>query len=296
MQHVGVIGLGGMGLALVASLRQAGYPVCCFDKRVVETSQQVPDGVTFGQSPRDVAENSDVVMTFLPGPTEVESVALEPETGVLSGLRVGSSMLDLSTCGIDTAKRLSMAFHEADRTFIDCPVSRKAPHMTVLVGGVDSDLGENAQVLADVSDHLVYCGGLGSGYAVKLLNQHIKYTAYLASSEAFLIAEGLGINASTVAGAIALCSGGESALDTASEYFMNDLDAMNSHAPARTIGKDASLASQLAAEAGVESPSLDALVDFFNVVSTTPYHDLPFPRSTELLRTIRTQTRRSGAE
>ncbi len=81
--------------------------------------------------------------------------------------------------------------------------------MTVLVGGPSGGvLGPDADVLAAVSRTLVYCGQRGAGYATKLLNQHIKYSWYLASAEALLIAEAMGLNAGDVADAIAECSGG----------------------------------------------------------------------------------------
>ncbi len=101
-------------------------------------------------------------------------------------LPTGAALLDMSTCNPEVAAIIGQAYDAAGRRFfVDCPpVSRKAPNMTVLVGGPSGVLGPDADVLAAVSRTLVYCGHRGAGYATKLLNQHVKYSWYLASAEA----------------------------------------------------------------------------------------------------------------
>ena len=203
-----MIGLGGMGSALAASLLATDHSVVCFDIRPDVLRPVVQLGAEAAAGARELAGACDVVLTFLPGPSQVLEVALGPERGVLAGLAEGAALLDMSTCNPEVAAIIGQAYDAAGRRFVDCPVSRKAPNMTVLVGGPRGVLGPDADVLAAVSRTLVYCGQRGAGYATKLLNQHVKYSWYLASAEALLIAEAMGLKASEVAEAIAECSGG----------------------------------------------------------------------------------------
>jgi 3-hydroxyisobutyrate dehydrogenase-like beta-hydroxyacid dehydrogenase len=293
MQRIGVIGLGRMGRALATSLLAEGFGVCCYDISPDATRPVLAEGADRASNPMTVARSSDLVITFLPGPAEVADVALNATRGVLAGLRPGALMLDMSTCGPDTATLLGAAFDRAGRRFVDCPVSRKAPDMTVLVGGAPGVLGDAADVLGRVSRTVIYCGFRGAGYATKLLNQHVKYAWYLASAEALALAARFGLDPDVTASAIEQSSGGESGLSTAAKYFRDDADGMLAHAPASTIEKDMDLAEAMAAATGVRCRTLDVTADFFTAAGTTPFRDLPYPRSCELLTGPRV-TRRPG--
>ena len=285
--RVGVIGLGPMGQALVSSLLAGGFPVGCHDIRPGAVEPMAAAGASTAPDPATLARSSDFVITFLPGPAEVASVALDPEHGVLAGLAPGGLMIDMSTCGPDTAQLIGAAFDQAGRRFVDCPVSRKAPAMTVLVGGPDGVLGDAAGAVQHVSRTVVYCGFRGAGYATKLLNQHVKYAWYLASAEALVLARQLGLDPDVTATAIEQSSGGESGFTTAAKYFRGDVEGMRSHAPATTIEKDMDLAESMAAEAGVRSRTLDVTADFFTTIGTTKYRELPYPQSCEFLTELR---------
>lgn len=286
-QRVGVIGLGPMGRALAASLLAQGFVVCCYDVNPAAAEPAVTAGAERAPDAKAVARSCDLVITVLPGPAEVADVALDATRGVLAGLRPGALMLDMSTCGPDTAALLGTEFDRAGRRFVDCPVSRKAPDMTVLVGGPPGVLGDAGPVLERVSRTVVYCGFRGAGYATKLLNQHVKYAWYLASAEAMVLARRFGLDPDVTASAIERSSGGESGFSTAAEYFTGDTDGMAAHAPARTIEKDMNLAEAMAAAAGVRCRTLDVAADFFTTAGTTPFRDLPYPLSCELLANLR---------
>ncbi|TQN40881.1 3-hydroxyisobutyrate dehydrogenase-like beta-hydroxyacid dehydrogenase [Blastococcus colisei] len=294
MRQVGVVGLGGMGIALTESLLDAGWPVRCHDIRPEPVAAMVARGAGAATSPRALAEVSDVVLTFLPGPEQVRKVALDPDTGVLVGLGAGRAMLDMSTCGPDLAAVLGAAFETAGRRFVDCPVSRKAPNMTVLVGGHAGVLGEDEEVLAAVSRVIVHCGRRGAGYAVKLLNQQVKYGWYLASAEALLVGAALGLDPATVTTAIEESSGSDSGFSTAAKYFLGDAEGITTHAPASTIEKDLALAEAMASDAGVRSRLLAAAVDFFVTAGGTPYRGRPYPESSALLHALRAMPPRTG--
>lgn len=288
MRRIGVIGLGGMGQALTKCLLAKGYQVTCYDRRDEAVASMSVRGASPAMSARRVAENSDVVFTSLPGPAQVLDVALDPELGVLVGLAPGAALFDMSTCSPEVAEELEPAFTRAGRVFVDCPVSGKAPSMVVLVGGEDGVFGQNEQVLQEVSSKLIYCGRPGAGYATKLLNQHVKYSWYIASAEALLVAKKMGLDVAGVATAIQESSGGRSGFTHAAEYYRKDTQAMQRRAPASTIEKDMLLAEAMAFRAGVDCPSLTVVADFFREVSSTPFRQKPYPESNELLEIIRT--------
>ncbi|WP_137143999.1 NAD(P)-dependent oxidoreductase [Mycolicibacterium sp. CR10] len=295
MRRVGVIGLGGMGSALAASLLATDHSVVCYDIRPDALRPVVELGAESAADARELAGACDVVLTVLPGPAQVLEVALGSEQGVLAGLTEGAAVLDMSTCDPQVAAIIGQAYDATGRRFVDCPVSRKAPNMTVLVGGPPGVLGPDADVLAAVSRTLVYCGHRGAGYATKLLNQHVKYSSYLASAEALLIAEAIGLKAGDVADAIAECSGGDdSGLRTAAAYFSHDREAVRSHAPASTIEKDSALAEKMATTAGIRSRTLAVVVDYFRTVGATPFRKRPYPESVELLQQIRSMPPTAG--
>jgi 3-hydroxyisobutyrate dehydrogenase-like beta-hydroxyacid dehydrogenase len=283
-----------MGQALVTSLLAAGYPVCCHDIRPSAVEPMAAAGASTAPDPAALARSSDFVITFLPGPAEVTSVALDRDRGVLVGLAPGGLLIDMSTCDPATAELIGAAFDRAGRRFVDCPVSHKAPAMTVLAGGQDGVLGEAAEAVERVSRTVVYCGSRGAGYATKLLNQHVKYAWYLASAEALVLAGQLGLDPDVTATAIEQSSGGESGFSTAAKYFRGDVAGMRGHAPASTIEKDMDLAESMAAAAGVRSRTLDVTADFFTTIGTTKYRELPYPQSCEFLTGLRVARRHDG--
>lgn len=287
MRRVGMVGVGGMGLALVEALVENHYPVRCHDLRPEAVAAAVELGAVAAGSARDVAAHSDVVLTFLPGPAQVVRVALDPYDGVLAGLAPGRALLDLSTCSPDVADVVGRAFDAAGRRFVDCPVSRKAPDSTILVGGVPGVLADDHEVLERTSRTLVHCGRRGAGYATKLLNQHVKYAWYLASAEALAVARSMGLDVAAVVSGIEQSSGSDSGFSTAAKYFLGDAAGMRAHAPSSTIEKDLVLAESMSTAAGVRARSLGVAVDFFLTVGTTAFRDRPYPESSELLDALR---------
>ncbi len=280
---IGVVGAGPMGTALIRGLLADGWTVHCHDIRPEAMERAAAAGAGTAASPRELAARCEVVISFLPGPPQVRDVALDPDDGVLAGLRPGGLMLDMSTCGPDTARSLGAEFEKAGRRFVDCPVSRKAPDMTVLVGGEPGVLGAAEPALRAVSRTVIHCGRLGAGYATKLLNQHVKYAWYLASAEALVVAREFGLDPGLAASAVEQCSGGESGLSTAAKYFRKDAAGILTHAPATTIAKDAALAKEMAEAVGVRSRTIEEVADFFGRVVETRYRDLPYPDSCALL-------------
>src|SRR6516164_5474697 len=108
---VGFIGLGTMGGKMAASLQRAGYSLLVYDTRSEAAAAHLAAGATWAGSPRKVAELCEVVFTSLPGPADVEQVALGEE-GLLRGIRAGGAYFDLSTNSPSVVRRINAAFAE----------------------------------------------------------------------------------------------------------------------------------------------------------------------------------------
>src|SRR5262245_13333627 len=107
--RVGFIGLGTMGAKMAASLQKAGYQLVVYDLRREAAAPHFAAGATWADTPRHVAEVAEIVFTSLPGPVEVEQIALG-EGGLLAGIQSGGAYFDLSTNSPEVVRRIHAAF------------------------------------------------------------------------------------------------------------------------------------------------------------------------------------------
>ena len=119
---VGFIGLGTMGSSMAYNILQGGHELVVNDIRREAATRHLEAGATWADTPRQVAEASDIVFTSLPGPTEVEAVALG-EDGLLSGMSAGKVYFDLSTSSPGLIRRIHEVFSAKDVDVLDAPVS-----------------------------------------------------------------------------------------------------------------------------------------------------------------------------
>jgi 3-hydroxyisobutyrate dehydrogenase len=122
METVGFIGLGNMGGGMSANIQRAGYPMVVYDIREEVTRPLLEGSARLANSPAEVARLSDVTFTSLPGPKEVEAVALGHE-GVLEGIRPGSVYVDLSSSRPTLIRQIEPTFRQKGAHVLDAPVS-----------------------------------------------------------------------------------------------------------------------------------------------------------------------------
>src|SRR6185312_17421765 len=120
--NVGFIGLGTMGGPMARNLLKKGHKLAVHDARRTSAEAHIAEGASWMDSPKAVAETSDVIFTSLPGPPEVEGVALG-QNGLLSGMKKGGVWFDLSTNSPSTVKKLNAIFAERGIHMLDAPVS-----------------------------------------------------------------------------------------------------------------------------------------------------------------------------
>lgn len=290
MTTLGIVGLGRMGSSLARALRAEGATVQGFDLDAAVRSSVRAEGVTVHESLASLAEACPVIVTSLPTTDAVRSAVTE----LARHLRSGGLLLETSTCEPALADELAEVLAADGSTFIDCPVSRKAPEMTLLVGGPAGTLGETGLVLERVSREVVYCGALGGGYRVKLLNQFLKYARFLVASEALTFAQLSGLDLEAVIRGLSSGTGADAGLATAEEIFGEDAEAVARHAPLSTIVKDVELARVMFSRDGFASPSFEALAEFFLAAGAGATNDLPYPEAARLLTAFRTPSRKDA--
>ena len=198
MTKLGFIGLGTMGASLASNLQKAGYDLVVHDVGRQIAERHIAAGATWAETPRALAEQSDVVLTSLPGPPEVEAVALDGEQGLVAGLRPGSTYFDLSTSSPTLIRRIHAEFAEKGIHVLDAPVSggpagAKSGRLAVWVGGDEEVFKKHRAVLDAMGDQVRYVGPIGAGCIAKLTHNAAGYTIQCALAEVFTMGVKAGV-------------------------------------------------------------------------------------------------------
>ena len=194
---VGFIGLGTMGSSMAYNTLQGGHELVVHDIQRESATRHLEAGATWADTPRQVAEASDIVFTSLPGPTEVEAVALG-EDGLLSGMSAGKVYFDLSTSSPGLIRRIHEEFAAKGVHVLDAPVSggpggARTMNLAIWVGG-DREVYERCKPVLDaIGDKAYYVGPIGSGAIAKLVHNCTGYIIQCALAEVFTMGVKAGV-------------------------------------------------------------------------------------------------------
>jgi 3-hydroxyisobutyrate dehydrogenase len=188
---IGFIGLGTMGAGMATNLQKAGHALTVHDVRRDAAREHLDRGAAWAETPRQVAERVEVVFLSLPGPREVDAVALGAD-GVLAGLRAGGACFDLSTNAPARVRGLSAAFAGQGKHLLDAPVSggprgAATKKLTVWVGGERGVFDRYRPVLEGFSDQVFFAGPIGAGSITKLVHNCVGRVLTAALAEAFTL-------------------------------------------------------------------------------------------------------------
>ncbi len=195
---VGFIGLGTMGSSMAYNTLQGGYELMVHDINRDAAARHLEEGATWADSPREVAEASEVIFTSLPGPPEVEAVALG-ERGLTHGMSAGKVYFDLSTSSPTLIRRLHDLFAERGVHVLDAPVSG-GPHgartrnLAIWVGGDKAIYDQYKPVLDAIGDKAYYVGPIGTGAIAKLVHNCSGYIIQTALAETFTMGVKAGVD------------------------------------------------------------------------------------------------------
>ena len=194
---IGFIGLGTMGRHMANNLIKAGHELVVHDVRREAAAPHVQAGAKWADSAGKLAETVEVVFTSLPGPAEVEAVALG-EQGLLGGLRPGSVYFDLSTNSPATVRRVHQVLAARGIDMLDAPVSggprgAETRRLALWVGGDENVFKRMKPVLDAIGDQAFYVGPIGAGSVAKLVHNCAGYVIQTALAEVFTMGVKAGV-------------------------------------------------------------------------------------------------------
>ena len=184
--------MGSMGGPMASNLMGAGYDLVLYNRTKEKAEKLSADGGgEVAETPREVGARCDIVITMLPGPTEVEAVVSGGD-GFLEGIRKSLLMIDMSTSSPTLARKLARTARERGASMLDAPVSGGdvgaiEGTLSIMVGGDEGDF-EHARPLFEVmGDTVVHVGPDGAGQVVKAANQIVVALVMEAVSEALVL-------------------------------------------------------------------------------------------------------------
>lgn len=206
MEKLGFIGLGIMGKPMTQNLLKAGYSVAVHNRSRAVLEELVRDGATIADSPKQVAQQVDVIITCLPDSPDVEAVILGSD-GVLEGAKAGMLCIDMSTIAPATARKLYETLKVNGIQSLDAPVSGGdigAQHgtLSIMVGGEESAFQRALPILQAMGKNIVHIGEAGAGQVTKACNQIVVALTVQAVAEALTLAKKSGVDPAKVRSAL----------------------------------------------------------------------------------------------
>ena len=195
---LGFIGLGAMGAPMAASLRRAGHALRVHDIRKDLAAPLLANGAAWAESPAEAAHGVDVLFTCLPGPAQVEAVALG-EGGLLAAMQRGAAWFDLTTNAPDLVRRLHASFAAAGIDLLDAPVSggpggAASRKLAIWVGGEAAVFDRHESLLKTLGDEAMYIGPIGAGSVAKLAHNCANLSVQIALAESFTMGVAAGLD------------------------------------------------------------------------------------------------------
>ena len=262
---VGFVGLGIMGAPMARNLSKAGYELIVHNRSREKAEDLAGEGVAVAESPAEVTGGSDVVVTMLPGPPEVEAVFGE----MLGAARDGSLLIDMSTSSPVLARRLAADAREKGVGVLDAPVSGGdvgaiEGTLSIMVGGGEADF-ERARPLFEVMGGTVTrVGEAGAGQTVKACNQIVVALVIEAVSEALVLGEGAGVEPSKLLDVLSGGLAGNKVMEVKREKLLSRDFPPGGRS--RSHFKDLGIALATARESGVSLPATAVVNEMFGAL------------------------------
>jgi 3-hydroxyisobutyrate dehydrogenase-like beta-hydroxyacid dehydrogenase len=257
--RIGFIGLGNMGGPMALNLIKAGHTLVVNDVRRQAAAPHLGQGARWADGPQAVARESELILTSLPGPNDVEAVALGAD-GIIHGAIAGTIYADLSTGSPTVMRKLHAAFKARGVHVLDSPVSggvlgAQRGSLQVMVGGDEAIYNEVKDVLTAIGDKVSYMGPIGAGTIAKLVHNLISIATRGLIAEAFTLGVKAGVTPEALLEAVRGASYGQGSMLShmlPNVVFKGDFDTVRF---ALTLArKDVGLATELAREYDVPMP------------------------------------------
>lgn len=206
MLRVGYIGLGLMGKSIARNILKAGFPLVVHNRSQTAVDELVAEGAKSASSPKEVAEQVDIIFTNLPDSPDVEKVALG-EKGIIHGAHNGLIFIDNSTIKPASARMIAEKLKEKNIFALDAPVSggdigAKNGTLTIMVGGEASAVEKSMPVFQAMGKTVTHVGASGAGQVAKAANQIMVAAQMVAMAELLVFSKKAGVDPKKVVDAI----------------------------------------------------------------------------------------------
>ena len=272
---VGFIGLGNMGAPMARRLSGKGYGLVLYDIRraaldaLLDAPADEGGSMNAAGDPSQIGQSCQVAITMLPDSAAVREVVLggEGRAGLAEGLKRGSVIVDMSSSAPTATLRLGEELQADGIHLVDAPVSGGVPRaldgsLTIMAGGAPEIVESVAPILSYMGT-VHRTGSLGSGHAMKALNNYVSAAGLLAVSEALIIAEKFGLDPHVANGILKVSTGRNNTTDRkVVQYMLNR--AFDSGFALGLLRKDVGIAQDLAAELALDAPWLRTCEDILD--------------------------------
>jgi len=223
--RIGFIGLGNVGGKLAGSLVRNGLDVTVRDLDKKAAAPLLKKGAGWAESPKEIAENCDMIITCLPSPAACAKV-MEDEDGILAGLAPGKIWAEMSTTDEAEVRRLGARVAEKGAAAVDCPVSggchRAATGNISIFAGCEREVFERIlPVLTTMGRRILHTGPLGSASILKVMTNYLATANLITCAEALVTMKAAGMDLNTTFEAIRISSGNSFVHETESQVILN---------------------------------------------------------------------------
>jgi 2-hydroxy-3-oxopropionate reductase len=224
-EKVGFIGLGIMGKPMAKNLMEAGYELVLYNRTLEKAEELAEDGAEVAANPREVAENSDIIVTMLPDSPDVRNVVVG-EDGVLEGIKEGALLVDMSTISPVVTEELAAAVKEKSASMLDAPVSGGdvgaiEGTLSIMVGGSEEDFEQAKPLFEVMGETVTHVGPSGSGQVTKAANQIVVALIIEAVSEALVLGSKGGVSPEKILDVLSGGLAGNKVMEVKREKFLS---------------------------------------------------------------------------
>lgn len=262
---VGFIGLGNVGGKLAESILRNGFDLTVRDLDQSKTDPFLNAGASVAQSPKEIAETCEIIITCLPSPSASASV-MEDGNGILAGLSEGKIWIEMSTTDQNEVLRLGEKVRDLGASPADCPVSggchRAATGNIAIFAGCTREVFERVlPLLTRMGQQVLHTGELGSASVLKVVTNYLATANLISLSEALVTTKAAGLDLATAYEAIRISSGNSFVHETESQVILNGSRDINFTMD--LVIKDISLFQEIADRENVPLEISPLLIEIF---------------------------------
>lgn len=277
IEKVGFVGLGSMGSGIAKRIMDAGHTVVCWNRTKSKAEDLLAAGMGWADTPREVAEQCDVVFTMLTNTAAIQANA-HGEDGLIAGLRPGTVWADLSTIAPDASVELAEEVAKTGAFYLDTPVSGSpatlaAGQMSVMVGGERAAYDHVEKVLLAIGPKVTYIGANGHAILTKVAINLTLVVSVTAFAEAVALVEKAGVDRAAVVDAALKSVIASPVIGYRAPLLVDDNEV---YADVELQQKDLVLAQELGRRLGAMVPTCSAASEMLSAARSSEFADRDF--------------------